>query len=118
MTLEKIFQHQSCESIQKLIKKHNPFKTTDDLFTAAGISKTEMKEFQKNPDNISMKSLNRLLSLCEFDLKLTAVFGEDRQELEINEEITEVWSETEYEWEEEEEEEEWAEELEEEMYFH
>jgi hypothetical protein len=111
MTLEKVFQKDEMEQgfpINKFIKKANPYKTLGELYSKAGLTDDEVKTFQKNPDSISIKNLNKILNLCEFDLKLTALFGEDIQELNLFGQMTtiftaeeSVWDEEDADWEEE-----------------
>lgn len=102
MTLEKIFQKDESEqfsSISKFIRKANPYKTLGELYTKAGLSEEESKAFQKIPDSISIRSLNKILDLCEFDLKVTALFGDDIQELNLFGQMTAIFSAEESVWE-------------------
>src|SRR5690349_13685785 len=101
MTLEKVFQKDEMEQnfpIHKFIKKANPYKTIGELYIKAGLSEEETKAFQKNADSITVKNLNKILNLCEFDLKLTALFGEDIQELNLFGQMTTIYTAEESVW--------------------
>ena len=119
MTLEKVYQAGEMEKsvpLTKLIKQNNPFKTIAELYSKAGMSPEDVNAFQKNPDHLTVKNLNKILSLCEFDLKCTALFGEDLQELNMLGQNTTIFTVEEEAWEEEDMD--WEDELEEdEAYF-
>jgi hypothetical protein len=84
MTLEKVYPNEkkgTPASILKFLQSHNPYPTLEALFSKAGFAKTEITDFIEKPDTISFRHLNRLLSICEIDLKLTVVGFEDIEEI-------------------------------------
>lgn len=84
MTLEKVYPNQkkgTPASILKFLQSHNPYPTVEALFNKAGFTKAEIAAFIEKPDTISFRHLNRLLSICEIDLKLTMVDSEDLDEI-------------------------------------
>lgn len=114
MTLEKVYQKDELEMstpLIKLLKQNNPFKSERELYIKAGLSPDEIKEFQKNPDNLSIKNLNKILSLCEFDLKVIALFEEDLDDLNQPHQMTTIFRMDDHTWEEEDMD--WEEEMEE-----
>jgi hypothetical protein len=103
MTLDKVFQNTKKGThfpIYKFLKQNNPFKSLDALYNKAGMSAEEAEAFQKNPDCISLKTLNKLLAICEIDLKLTILMGEDLEEQHVVEEISDIYLSDDDSWEE------------------
>lgn len=117
MTLEKVFRQHENEPhspISKFVKQNNPYKTLTELYAKAGLSEDEIKAFQKCPDNITVKNLNKILSLCEFDLRMVALFGEELAEENVYGNLTQIFTAEVNDWEEDD----WEEEMEEdEAYF-
>ena len=103
MNLEKIFQSNEVAGVplRKLIKKHNPFNTAEELYLKSGLSQEQIEEFQKNAESVSIRQLNRMLTFCEFDLKLTALFDDDLEEVNITDELSDVYIKEDMDWEEE-----------------
>jgi len=115
MTLGKIFQKSDNGFIpfQQLIRQNNPFKTAEELYLKAGLSQEEAREFQKKPEHFSIVQLNRILAFCEFDLKLTALFDDDLEEVSITDELSDVNIKEDMGWNEETD---WEEEMEEDVF--
>ena len=101
MTLEKVFPSEkkgNPASIFKFLKQHNPFKTMDQLFNKAGLTKEESLGFIERPDSISFRSLSKLMAICDLDLKLTLVMADEVDEAE---EMSDIYLNEDNQWEEE-----------------
>ena len=103
MTLDRIFQNSKKGThfpIQKFLKQNNPFKSMEALYEKVGMTAEDIADFQKNADSISLKTLNKLLAICEIDLKLTILMGEDLEEEQVVEEISDIYLSDDDSWEE------------------
>ena len=93
MTLDKIYttaKKSKPSPILKVLQQNNPFNNMEVLLNKAGMSKEDSAEFLRKPDSISVRNLNKLMSICEIDLKLLLLTGEDL-ETTAEEEMSEIY---------------------------
>ena len=93
MTLDKIYttaKKSKPSPILKVLQQNNPFNNMEVLLSKAGMNKEESAEFLRKPDSISVRNLNKLMSICEIDLKLLLLTGEDL-EATAEEEMSDIY---------------------------